>query len=108
VDDLRLAELLAGLSLVADLGMGLEPGEAGRAAVVAMGVAQAAGAESPRDVYYTARLQHVGCTGYAHEAAALLGGDEIAVKRAAVRTDFPDPRDVLRTYLPALAPTRAW
>jgi HD-GYP domain-containing protein (c-di-GMP phosphodiesterase class II)/predicted ester cyclase len=34
----------------------------------------------------------------------LLGGDEIAAKRAAVRTDFADPRDVVRSYLPHLAP----
>src|SRR5919198_1300949 len=62
---LRLAELLAGLSLVADVGMGLDPGEAGR----------------------------------------MLGGDELAVKRAAVRTEFARPSDVLRTYLPHLAPS---
>jgi HD-GYP domain-containing protein (c-di-GMP phosphodiesterase class II) len=104
VDRLRLAELLAGLTLVADLGMGLEPGEAGRGAILAMGIAEAVEAPEPRDVYYTALLQHVGCTAYAHEAAALLGGDEIAVKRAAVRTDFGDRRDVVRTYLPHLAP----
>ena len=104
VERLRLAELLGGLSLVADVGMGLEPGEAGRAALVAMELADAVGAEAPTDVYYTTLLQHVGCTAYAHEAAGMLGGDEIAVKRAAVHTNFHDPRDVLRSYLPNLAP----
>jgi HD-GYP domain-containing protein (c-di-GMP phosphodiesterase class II) len=99
-----LAELLAGLSMVADIGMGLEPGEAGRAALVAMELADVAGARSSSDVYYTSLLQHVGCTGYAHEAAAMLGGDEIAVKQAALRTDFGSSRDVLRSYLPHLAP----
>lgn len=102
---LRLAELLAGLSVVADLGMGLEPGEAGRAALVALELAAAADAPDPADVYYTTLLQHIGCTAYAHEAAALLGGDEIAVKRAAVHTDFGDRRDIARSYLPQLAPT---
>jgi HD-GYP domain-containing protein (c-di-GMP phosphodiesterase class II) len=104
VTQLRLAELLAGLSVVADVGMGLEPGEAGRAALVALELAAAVDAPEPADVYYTTLLQHIGCTAYAHEAAALLGGDEIAVKRAAVRTDFGDPRDIVRTYLPNLAP----
>jgi hypothetical protein len=84
--------------------MGMEPGEAGRAAVVATGLAEAVDAPEPSDVYYTTLLQHVGCTAYAHEASALLGGDEIAVKRAALRTDFGDARDVVRTYLPQLAP----
>ena len=105
MEQLRLADLLAGLSLVADAGMGLEPGEAARAALVAMELANAVDAPEPTDIYYTTLLQHIGCTAYAHEAATLLGGDEIAVKNAAVRTDFSDPRDILRSYLPHLAPT---
>src|SRR4051794_41776240 len=52
-------------------------------------------------------MQHVGCTAYAHEAAALLGGDALAVKAAALRTDFTAPRDVVVTYLPNLAPGAA-
>ncbi|HEX7300157.1 MAG TPA: HD domain-containing phosphohydrolase [Solirubrobacteraceae bacterium] len=101
---LRLAELLVGLSRVADIGMGFEPGEAARAAVIAAGLARALDAPEPSDVYYTALLQHIGCTAYAHEAAALLGGDEIAVKAAAARTDFGDVAQVLAGYLPRLAP----
>lgn len=100
----RLAELLAGLSMVADIGMGFEPGEAGRAVLVAMELCDLRGGDDPSDVYYTTMLQHVGCTAYAHEAAAMLGGDEIAVKRAAMLTDFSSVRDVTRTYLPGLAP----
>jgi putative nucleotidyltransferase with HDIG domain len=103
-EELRLAELLVGLSLVADVGMGLEPGESARACLIAGRLADALGVPDPSAVYYTTLLQHVGCTAYAHEAAALLGGDEIAVKRAAVRTDFDRPREVLTSYLPALAP----
>jgi HD-GYP domain-containing protein (c-di-GMP phosphodiesterase class II) len=104
VDRLRLAELLTGLSLVADIGMGLSPGEAGRAALVAMELADATGARGLSDIYYTTLLQHVGCTAYAHEAALMLGGDEIAVKRAAVHTDFGSARDIVRSYLLHLAP----
>jgi hypothetical protein len=46
VEQVRLADLLAGLSLVADAGMGLEPGEAARAALVAMELANAV--DAPR------------------------------------------------------------
>jgi hypothetical protein len=88
METLCLAELLAGMSLVADVGMGLEAGEAARAALVAVELAIAVGAPDPSDVYYTTLLQHIGCTAYAHEAAAMLGGDEIAVKRASMHTDF--------------------
>ena len=105
MESLRLAELLTGLSMVADIGMGLEPGEAGRAVLVAMELADAADVADPSAVYYTTLMQHIGCTGYAREAAAMLGGDEIAVKRAALRTDFGSPQEVLRNYLPRLAPS---
>ncbi len=104
MDRLRLAELLVGLSLVADVGMGLEPSESARACLIAVRLADELAADDPSDVYYTTLLQHAGCTAYAHEAAALLGGDEIAVKAAAVRTDFSRPREVLGSYLPSLAP----
>jgi HD-GYP domain-containing protein (c-di-GMP phosphodiesterase class II) len=93
MDRLRLAELLAGLSLVADMGMGLDPGQAARAALLATELAAAADAEEPQHVYYTALLQHVGCTAYAHEAGRLFGGDEIAVKRAAVHLESADGQD---------------
>src|ERR1700730_17457283 len=105
METLCLAELLAGMSLVADVGMGLEAGEAARAALVAGELGTAICAPHPSDVYYTTLLQHIGCTAYAHEAAAMLGGDEIAVKRAAMHTDFGDPGELLRGYLPRLAPT---
>jgi putative nucleotidyltransferase with HDIG domain len=102
---LRLAELLVGLSLVADVGMGLEPGEAARSCVIAVRLADALDAPEPSDLYYTTLLQHIGCTAYAHEAAAMLGGDELAAKAAAVRTDFTRPRDIVTSYLPNLAPS---
>jgi len=102
--DVRLAELLVGLSQAVDAGMGLEPGEAARATLIAMQLADALQVADAPDVYYTALLQHVGRTAYAHEAAALLGGDEIALKSAALRTDFDRPAEVLLVYLRNLAP----
>lgn len=103
-EPVRLAPLLVGLSLAADAGMGLEPGEAARATVIAARLAREVGGADPAEVYFTTLLQHVGCTAYAHEAASLLGGDEIAVKAAAMRTDFARIHDVLLVYLPNLAP----
>lgn len=104
---LRLAELLVGLSLVSDVGMGLEPGEAARSCVLSARLAESLEPSAASDAYWAGLLQHVGCTAYAHEAAALLGGDEIAVKRAAVRTDFSKPGEVVGSYLRALAPEAA-
>jgi hypothetical protein len=62
----RLAQLLVGLSFVADVGMGLEPGEAARAAVLADRLAADLSLASPADICYTTLLEHIGCTAYAH------------------------------------------
>jgi hypothetical protein len=76
-----------------------------RPALLGVRLAEALGERS--DVYYVTLLQHIGCTAYAHEAAALLGGDELAVKAAAIRTDFGSASDVVLGYLPRLAPGSA-
>jgi hypothetical protein len=75
-----------------------------RAALLGVRLAEALGVRERSDVYYVTLPQHIGCTAYAHEAAALLGGDELAVKAAAIRTDFGSVSDVVLGYLPRLAP----
>jgi HD-GYP domain-containing protein (c-di-GMP phosphodiesterase class II) len=97
-DRLRLADLLAALSLETDLGMGHPPEEAIRTCLLATGLARRNGLMDAdvADVYWTALLMHVGCTAFAHEQAALFGGDEIAVNDLGSRTDFADPREAVR------------
>jgi HD-GYP domain-containing protein (c-di-GMP phosphodiesterase class II) len=104
---LRVADLLAGLSVASDLGMGLHPEEAMRATLTATGLARRMGLDEYEvgHVLYTTLLLHVGCTAYAHEAAAAFG-DEIAVNAASTRTNFLDPRDVLTTFIPAVTSDR--
>jgi HD-GYP domain-containing protein (c-di-GMP phosphodiesterase class II) len=100
---LRLADVLASLSLVADLGFALPPDEAMRSCLIATATARRLGLPETdvADVFYTTLLEHVGCTGFAHETASVYG-DELAVNAAAARTDPGDVRDVLRTYMPAV------
>lgn len=100
----RLAELLVAFSAVADLGMGLQVGEAARTAYLAVELARRSGCGEPvvADVFYTALLQHVGCTAYSHEVA-LLFADETSVKRASLATDFTRYREVALGYLPRIA-----
>lgn len=50
---------------------------------------------------YAALLEHVGCIGYAHETF-LAWSDDLAANRAAQRTNFAEPKELLTTYLPAL------
>jgi HD-GYP domain-containing protein (c-di-GMP phosphodiesterase class II) len=103
----RLADLLAGLSRLADLGFGLQAGEALRSCALAARLARSL--ELPDDdaraAFYTALLHHVGCTGYAHETARLFG-DELVLNVAAGRTNTADRRDVFATFLPVLTAGR--
>jgi HD-GYP domain-containing protein (c-di-GMP phosphodiesterase class II) len=57
--------------------------------------------EDVGDVFYISLLQHVGCTGYAHETY-LVWNDDIAANRAAQRTNFADPKQLFTSYLPTL------
>jgi hypothetical protein len=70
----RLADLLTGLSRVADLGFGLEAGTAQRSSVLA--TLLACSLDLPdgdvRAAYCTALLHRIGCVGYAHETAKLF------------------------------------
>ena len=71
----RLADLVAGLSRLADLGFGLQAGESLRASALAAMLARSVGlpADDVRSALYTALLFHVGCVGYAHETAQRFG-----------------------------------
>ena len=70
--DLRLAELMAAISMATDLQHGYPPEKGLRDALVAVGLARALGVDGQdlSDVYYTALLQLLGCTAHAHELAA--------------------------------------
>ena len=100
---LRLIDLLAGLSRVADAGFGLPPGEALRSSALAALLGRSAGYSDDdlRAGMYSALLLHLGCIGYSHETARLFG-DELVSNGAVARTNVADPRDVLTSYLPAL------
>jgi HD-GYP domain-containing protein (c-di-GMP phosphodiesterase class II)/DNA-binding CsgD family transcriptional regulator len=99
-DRVRLADLLAAVSVATDLGMGQEPEKAIRACLVATALARQMGTPEAEvcDVYYTALLRHLGCTATAHEEA-WLGGDELASRPAAERADFGNPREALGLLL---------
>ncbi|MEX0629142.1 MAG: HD domain-containing phosphohydrolase [Chloroflexota bacterium] len=94
----RLVDLLAPLSLVTDLGMGQPAEDAMRACFLGTGLARRMGLseEDASHVFYTTLLRHVGCTASAHEEAAHIGGDELATRPLAFRTDFNSPREALR------------
>lgn len=101
---LRLLELLGGLSVAMDLGTGAEIDESLFRCVVASRLARAAGLtdDEVRDVVYASLLEHLGCTAYAHEIADVFG-DDVAAVRAGFLTNWTEPTDVLRTFVPHVA-----
>ncbi|MDQ6898468.1 MAG: HD domain-containing protein [Candidatus Dormibacteraeota bacterium] len=83
-EGLRLAELIAALSLATDLGMGQPLEQALRTCLVAVALGERLGldGEELSEIYYVALLRFLGCTADAHEWAEMVGGDEIAVRAA--------------------------
>ena len=95
--DLRLAELLAPLSMVTDLGMGNPPEEAMRACIVGTSCARSMGLPDAdvAHVYWATLLRHIGCTASAHEEAIHVGGDELTLRPLVSRSDWRSPADLL-------------
>ncbi|MHB8689767.1 MAG: HD domain-containing phosphohydrolase [Solirubrobacteraceae bacterium] len=79
--NVRLAELVAALSLAVDLGLGQPMEHLLRSCLIAVRLAEGVGLGSGERavVYYVALLEWVGCHADAHEQAAWFG-DDIALK----------------------------
>ncbi|QNE74174.1 HD domain-containing protein [Streptomyces finlayi] len=89
VEDIRLAEVLAALSLTSDLAAGMTFEKGLRTCVVATVFARdvlAGDRETCRAVYETALLRSVGCTSFAPELATVFG-DEVAFQSALKHLD---------------------
>lgn len=73
----RLAEIVAALSLATDLGLGLPQEHVLRQTTIAMGLADAVGLrdESKAAAYYVSLLAWVGCIADSHEMATWFGDD---------------------------------
>ena len=86
---LRLAELVAAVSLASDLGLGQPMGHLLRSCQLGLRLAESAGlSEDERAVvYYVALLGWVGCHAESHEQAAWFG-DEIAMKADRYEVDM--------------------
>ncbi|HEY5878972.1 MAG TPA: HD domain-containing phosphohydrolase, partial [Nakamurella sp.] len=96
--------ILGGLSVATDLGTGAPLDESLRRCLVALRLARAIGCsdDEVRTVIYSSLLQHIGCTAFAPESADLFG-DDIAVTRLALTTDFTRRSEILRTFVPGVA-----
>ena len=100
----RMLELLGGLSLVTDIGTGSPLEESLKRCLVATRLARILGCTEPEvsDVLYTALLQHLGCTAYAHEVAKVWG-DDIVTTRVNFLSSSGEPQDLWRVWIPGVA-----
>jgi DNA-binding CsgD family transcriptional regulator len=92
----RLAELVAALSLGIDLGFGQPMEHVLRQCLIALRLAERLGLDEEQRavVYYTALLINVGCHSDAHEQAKWFG-DDIAMKAGKYDHDFRSVRSAL-------------
>jgi hypothetical protein len=85
----RLAELVATLSLAADLGLGQPAEHAIRSCLVALKLGDeiGLGPEDRATTYWVNLLAWIGCTADSHELAKLFG-DDIALRAASYEVDL--------------------
>jgi HD-GYP domain-containing protein (c-di-GMP phosphodiesterase class II) len=93
---IRLAELMAALSLATDLGMGYPLEQALCSCVLSVRLGEALGLddETLREVYYQALLRYIGCNAETHAMAALVG-DELALRKDISTVDTGKAPEVL-------------
>ena len=98
--NLRLAELMAALSIATDLGMGQPMEYAMTTCIVAVRLGEAAGLSEAelRDTYYEALLRYIGCNADTYWAASIVG-DELALRADFAKIDSADNLRILEMLL---------
>lgn len=104
----RLAELLAAVSLATDLADDAPFESALGDALTSVELARLAGLDGDllRDVYYLALLYHLGCTAAADRQAQIAGGDDVSSRRWFSEADYTDRGQLFRLALTRVA--REW
>jgi DNA-binding CsgD family transcriptional regulator len=105
---LRLAELLATVSLASDLAHDVPAESALRDAILSTRLARLAGWDQAdvSDAFYLALLYHVGCTGAVSIQSPMGGGDDVSVRRTLTEADFANRPELMRLTVTKLA--RHW
>lgn len=87
--ELRLSEVLAGLSHALDITEGQKRGHAERSCVIGMRLADVLGCDDDlrSSLFYALLLKDAGCSSNAAKVAALFGADDALVKRTRRLTD---------------------
>ena len=105
---IRLAELMAALSLATDLGMGQPMEFALSSCILAVRLAEKCGysEEALREVYYQALLRYIGCNAETDWLASIVG-DEQQLRLDFAQVDNGDVPAVLSTFVGAIRQANA-
>ena len=106
--DIRLAELIAALSLATDLGMGQPMEFALSSCVLAVRLAEKCGysEDTIREVYYQALLRYIGCNAETDWLASIVG-DEQRLRVDFAQIDTGNPLTVMNTFVRAIQQANA-
>jgi len=104
----RLAELLATVSLASDLAHDVPAESALKDALISVRLARLAGwsRDQLSDAYYLALLYHVGCTGAVSIQSRMGAGDDVSVRRWLSEVDFANRPAMMRVVVTRMA--RHW
>src|SRR3954449_8160827 len=109
---IRLSEVIGGLSCALDVTEGEPQGHARRSCLIGMRMAQELGldAETRSHLFYALLLKDAGCSANSAKMAALFGADDHLAKRTSKRVDWsgrlPAFMWSLRTVAPGGSPRR--
>jgi HD-GYP domain-containing protein (c-di-GMP phosphodiesterase class II) len=98
---LRLAELLASLSLATDIGTGRPLGHGARTCIASMAIGHRMGLDTQRlrSLFQSALLKFLGCTADASETASAVGGNDLAFSAAMGPVFYGGGGEIARTMM---------
>jgi putative nucleotidyltransferase with HDIG domain len=108
--DVRLSDVLAGLSLALDLTEGQRPGHATRTCLIGMRIAEALGlsAAARSSLFYALLMKDLGCSSNAARFAALFGADDHQLKANLKTINWSHALESFRYVATNVAPGQFW
>jgi HD-GYP domain-containing protein (c-di-GMP phosphodiesterase class II) len=108
--DIRLSEVLAGLSYALDLTEGQRPGHAVRSSLIGMRLARQLGmsVEQQSHLFYALLMKDLECSSNAARFAVLFGANDHDVKANLKTTNWPHALEAFRFVARNVAPGQFW
>ena len=108
--EVRLSEVLAGLSVALDLTEGQRPGHSVRTCAIGMRLAEVIGLDRDQRsaLFYALLMKDLGCSSNASRFAALFAADDQTLKSTLTQIDWSRPLESFRFVASSVAPGHFW